>query len=97
MSFVKGQSGNPTGKSPKHDKIWSAALRRAIQRREESDPLALEKLADKLLQAVDDGDVSAMKELADRLDGKPKQEHTGEDGGPLVVNIVKFANGHAAE
>ena len=34
-----------------------------------------------------DGDIAAMKELFDRLDGKPKQqiEATGADDGPLRI------------
>lgn len=61
-------------------KIWTDALNRAIKRREEEDPRALEKLADKLLRKVDDGDVAAIRELGDRLQGKSLQEieHKGD-------------------
>lgn len=69
MVWEKGQSGNEGGRS-KEGKIWSEAIKRAIKSRQSSDPLALEKLADKLLVACAQGDISAMKELGDRLDGK---------------------------
>lgn len=38
--------------------------------------------------------VSAANAILDRGYGKPKQamEHTGEDGGPLQVQVVRFAD-----
>ncbi|MGE3710031.1 MAG: hypothetical protein AB7G35_10185 [Hyphomicrobiaceae bacterium] len=53
----------------------------------EGDPKALDKLADALVEKGVTGDVAALKEIGDRLDGKPSQqlEHTGEGGGPLKV------------
>lgn len=38
------------------------------------------------------GDVAALKEFGDRMDGKVPQaiEHQGEDGGPIVVRIVRY-------
>lgn len=81
----------------KPDKLWRDALNRAIKRREEDDPKALERLADNLLNFAFSADASealpALKELGDRLDGKPKQqlEHTGEDGADIPLGIaVRF-------
>jgi len=88
MTWEAGQSGNPGGR-PKRDKIWREAIDRAIKRREQADPLALEKLADKLLVKVAEGDVAAMKEFGDRVDGKVPQAIVGQDKdgneGPLVI------------
>jgi hypothetical protein len=80
MVWKPGQSGNPKGRAA--SKPWTDAIARAIKRREEDDPLALEKLADKLLQRVAEGDVSAIKELGDRMEGKSKQplEHDVGEG-----------------
>ncbi len=39
-----------------------------------------------------DGDLGAIRELADRLDGKTPQAHTSEDGGDLVVVIRTIAD-----
>lgn len=94
MPWQPGQSGNPNG-PPKSAKIWKDALNRAIKRREDADPHAIEKLADKLLAAVSGGDVTAMKELGDRLDGKVPQGVGGTDELPplqiteIVRKIVK--------
>lgn len=78
MTFVAGQSGNPGGR-PKRDKLWRDAIMRAVKRREQDDPQALEKLADKLLTLVDGGDISAMKEFGDRMDGKVPTAIVGDD------------------
>ena len=100
MAFEKGQSGNPGGRQ-KGEKIWRDALRRAIARREDDDPQALEKLADKLVSMASEGDIAALRELADRLDGKPKQQTEitgGEDADgnaiPLGISVsfVKSAS-----
>lgn len=87
MTFAPGQSGNPGGR-PKRDKIWREAIDRAIKRRQQDDPLALEKLADKLLKRIDDGDVAAMKEFGDRIDGKVAQAIVGDDEADPISMIV---------
>ena len=78
MTWKPGESGNPKGQ-PHRTKIWRDAIMRAIKRRESTDPLAMEKLADKLLRAIDDGDISAMNHFADRIDGKVPQPVGGTD------------------
>lgn len=87
MPWKKGESGNPDGLAPK--KIWIAALNRAIA---QDDGKKLRSAAEKLLALAADGDVAALKELGDRLDGKPAQAITGVDGGPLTIELVKFAD-----
>ena len=42
----------------------------------------MEKLADKLLNAIDDGDIAAMKEFGDRVDGRVSQPVGGADDLP---------------
>ena len=81
MTWKPGESGNPKGQ-PHRTKIWRDAIVRAIKRRELKDPLAMEKLADKLLNAIDDGDIAAMKEFGDRVDGKVSQPVGGADDLP---------------
>lgn len=76
-------------------KKWTSAIERALQRRSgKSLADALDDMAEKFLDAVEKGDVSAFRELGDRLQGKPTQalEHTGEDGEPISLT-VKFGNG----
>lgn len=76
----------------KVDKIWAAAVLRAVNRRlenEEGKPKKIERLADQLIDAGLAGDTAALKEIGDRIDGKPKQqtEISGPDGEGLPVSI----------
>jgi hypothetical protein len=93
-------AGRPPGVQNK-DKPYRDALRRAIARAEQNknDPHALDRIAEKHLARAAAGDVQAIKELADRLDGKPAQSIIGgDDDDPAVklitrVEIVPGVNG----
>ena len=89
MVWQPGQSGNPAGPG-KAPKLWKDAILRAIKRREESDPQALEKLADRLIRKVAEGDVAAMKEFADRIDGKVPQGIIGGDDDEPAVKVEQI-------
>ena len=75
-------------------RIWAAAIERALERRKPANERvkAIDELADALLNKCADGDLQALKELGDRLDGKPAQVVSGVDGGPLTIQIVRFAD-----
>lgn len=78
---------------PKSDKIWADAVRRAVLRRlenEEGKPQKIERLADNLVELGLKGDITAIKEIGDRLDGRPKQtsEVSGPDGGEIPHKLV---------
>lgn len=81
MAFQAGQSGNPGGR-PKKDKPFRDALRMELAALGEDDPKALRGLARRLLLTAASADgLQAIKEVADRLDGKPAQSiENGEDG-----------------
>ncbi len=66
----------------------------AVMREEEIDGKKVKRLrivADKIVELAMAGDMSAAKEIGDRLDGKPRQatEVTGEGGGPLLFSWLK--------
>ena len=50
----------------------------------------LRKIAEKLVEKAIEGDMQAIKEVADRTDGKPMQqvEVAGEDGGPVLFKTI---------
>lgn len=55
-------------------KRWSQAIDRALAERSKSKGIeALDELAEKLLANCDLGDMTALKELGDRIEGKPSQ------------------------
>lgn len=77
MPFTKGNSGNPGGRGT--DKPWREALRRALARKAgkgKGVDQSLELVADKVVELALSGDVSCIKEIGDRLDGKAHQSST---------------------
>jgi len=74
-------------------KVWHAAIMRALERRQPADQRikAIDELADKLLDLVAAGDLPALKEFGDRMDGKPAQSVTvgGDEQNPVrTINEV---------
>ena len=65
---IWGIMGRPIGSSNR-EKPFNDALRIALR----GDPLRLRRIADKLATLAEEGDLGAIRELADRLDGKPAQ------------------------
>ena len=66
---------NPGG-GRKLDSRWSDAIRLAVMRDAEGDGKGrrhIDVLAEKLVIMASEGDVQALKEIGDRLEGKPKQ------------------------
>ena len=91
-------SGAPIGnQNNKNAKIWQQAIKRSLARySNESVDAGLDKLADKLIQACENGDSWALKELGDRTEGKPAQAITvlGDEDNPLKTSIdVTFHDG----
>lgn len=91
MPFKPGQSGNPKGRGLK-EKWATEAIRMALK---EDDPVTgkknLRAVAEKLVSEAKDGNVQAMKEIFDRLEGKPAQsmELSGNPDAPLQVVSAK--------
>ena len=77
----------------KGEKFWADAVKRAVNRRltdQEGNPKKLEALADRLVESGLAGDVTALKEIGDRLDGKPAATVQGDPDNPIrtVSEIV---------
>lgn len=89
-------SGAPLGNenSKKDNRLWRNTIQRAIA---QGDPDRLRRIAEALLDKAADGDMAAIKELGDRLDGKTAQQiivNGDEDGGPVRQAIeVTFVDG----
>ena len=74
-------AGRPLGAENKNKRFKAALTRYA-----DADPKRLDELAEKLWASAMTGDVAAMREVADRLDGKVPQAIVGdEEHPPLVV------------
>ena len=77
---VKGNTN-----SSKNNRIWGKIVKKlAVQ----EDYAKLHSVANALYEKAASGDISAIKELGDRLDGKAQQEITGNSDQPITI-VVK--------
>lgn len=88
MAWAPGESGNLDG--AKRSGKWREMLERAIT---QDDGKRLRAAAEALLDAAASGDLPAIKELADRLDGKPSQQivATDDEGRSLAVALIQYS------
>lgn len=85
--------GAPLGnKNAARGKIWTHAIERALERRKVEGVAVIDALADKLIDVCMDGDITALKELGDRLQGKAAQAIVGggEDDPPVTIRRIEL-------
>lgn len=85
VGFVRGDpnAGAPVGNNNSiKSKPWRDALNRAIA---QQDGKKLRAMADKLIAQAMKGDVSALKEIGDRLDGKAIQQVEAKVEGRIII------------
>ena len=74
-----------------NDKSWRAALARAVNRRVDGrgSPKKLDMIADKCADEAMNGESWAVREVGDRLDGKPAQAIAikGDPDSPVIFNL----------
>lgn len=92
MPFKPGQSGNPSGKKRTDDEAWGRAIRRAVNSKTPEGKAKLKALADVLVDEAMGGNMVALKEIGDRLDGKPAQAISADVTGGLTINVVKHGS-----
>ena len=83
--MANGKVGAPVGNdNAKKGKAWHDAIRKhAIQNG------TLDKAAKVLCELAEKGDMAALKELGDRLDGKSVQAISNDDEGGFIIRINK--------
>ena len=82
----KSQGGAPLGnQNARRGARWRDAINKALRQ----DPDALDRLARALVAKAAEGDLAALREIGDRLDGKATQshEHGAMSGDPLPSEI----------
>ena len=79
-------AGAPLGNqnARKENRLWAETIRRAVA---QNDAQKLRDLAEKLIELGASGDVSALREIGDRLDGKRAQQVqlSGDADAPLKI------------
>jgi hypothetical protein len=90
LGFQPGQSGNPAGGRPA-TAIITDALRAQLANDRDGSNLA-EQIAGALIAAALAGDITACREIADRVEGKPRQSVTIEPESVLTINPYGIVN-----
>lgn len=89
------------GKGAKPDKLMRDALMIALKREATDESgqktTKLQRIADKLVDLAVGGDVTAIRDIRDSVDGKPAQAITGVDGGPIETETVIDASSLSTE
>ena len=71
--------------STKDKRVWGKVVRKlAVQ----EDYKRIHNVAEALFRKAEDGDIAAIKELGDRIDGKSEQTITGDSDQPITI-VVK--------
>lgn len=87
MADIGGQPGNQNAVKAKR---WSQAIDRALAKRSKAAGIeALDELAERLLANADSGDMAALRELGDRLEGKPAQAIVNGDDETFKIETIK--------
>lgn len=76
--------GAPLGNknATKENRLWGETIRRVVT---QENSKRLRAAAESLVAAAEEGDVGALRELGDRLDGKVAQPIEGEFDGKLEI------------
>ena len=85
-----GSVGAPKGnQNNKKGRLFYEQLRKELV---QEDKVKLRKIANKLVQAAEEGEAWAIKEIIDRVDGKAIQstEISGVDGGAIELIAIEF-------
>lgn len=82
---MAGTIGNTNGN--KNNRLWADTIRRAVV---QADGVRLRRIAEALLDKAAEGDIAAIKEMGDRLDGKVTQviAGPGENGEHLISDVT---------
>ena len=91
--------GAPVGnQNARKAKLWEAAIKRSLAKHSDDGTLnmdrGLERLADNLVEAAASKEQWALKEIGDRIDGKPAQTIGSDPDQPLTFRgMVELVSG----
>ena len=98
MTFVKGNNVNPLGRAGKSNGEFTRALLHAIhemgnERRPLGDYKKIERIVMALIDKALEGDVPAIREVADRIEGRVPTPilDDGNDGRPMML-VVRWGS-----
>jgi hypothetical protein len=80
----------------KSDKLMRDAIRVALHRPDEKGTKYIARVAEALVNKAVEGDVTAIKEINDRMDGKAVQPIAGADAESPVKLVIEWARSSAS-
>lgn len=85
------KGGQPGNRNAANAKVWKAAVMRALDKTGTDRKKAIDALAAALVEKGLTGDVAALKEIGDRVDGKSAQAINlgGQEDNPIVQKIER--------
>ena len=70
--------------STKDKRVWGKVVRKlAVQ----EDYRRINNVAEALFRKAEDGDIAAIRELGDRIDGKSEQTISGDSDAPITIVV----------
>jgi len=86
--FQPGQSGNPKG-PPKRDWTVAGLIEQAMEEESETGVPHKKIVYDKLVSLAVSGDMLAIKEVKNRLEGMPEKKnvHAGDEENPIKIDV----------
>ncbi len=79
--------------SSRRDRLFADALVSVLAENDSDDVKKLHKVASALVDKAIAGDTAAIREIADRIDGKPGAADRERDGdGTIIVEIIRYGS-----
>jgi len=81
--------------APKKEWTWAGVYRAELEKVGDDKKTVKSKVAKAIIAKAIEGDVQAVKEIANRTDGMPRQNiglDGGEDGGVIKINITNYGD-----
>lgn len=86
--FKKGQSGNPAGR-PKDEWTWSGLLKEMADKQDGKSKKKLKKaIAKALFDQAKTGNIKAIREFGNRIDGRAKQQVDVTSRGKSLKGLI---------
>lgn len=95
--FIKGNPGGGRPKDTEQDKIVKRATKELIEEYKEALGESLTLIRPVLIEKALNGDVSAIKEIHDRVMDKARQPTDMKLSGDLTINVVSYGNNNSPQ
>lgn len=91
FTFKPGETGNPNGR-PKKEWTWAGLIEDAMEEQDETGQPYKKIIAKKLRTLAKAGDLGAIKEIFNRMDGMPTQAVDHTSGGEKLEGLIVVKN-----